>query len=86
MRRILLACPYAALLLLSISGLLASNAVAQTPDPDQESLLVPMVEGEWWRIADDDPDVSPFRIVSEDRITWPVTAVDCGWPSSSGLR
>jgi hypothetical protein len=26
---------------------------------------MPVVEGEWWQIAGDDPDVSPFRIVSD---------------------
>jgi hypothetical protein len=26
---------------------------------------MPVVEGDWWRIAGDDPDVSPFRIVDD---------------------
>ena len=31
----------------------------------QDKIWVPVVDGDWWKIADDDPDVSPHKIVRD---------------------
>jgi hypothetical protein len=47
------------LLLFATAALCVSAAFAA------DTIDVPVVDGEWWRIADDDPDVSPNRIVED---------------------
>ena len=34
---------------------------------DEETVLVPVVDGTWWQIVDDNPDVSPFKLVEPGR-------------------
>ncbi|MBN1420309.1 MAG: hypothetical protein JXP34_16130, partial [Planctomycetes bacterium] len=57
------------LLLLAISlpigSVPASGAASPSRADDEDALLMPVVQGEWWRIAGDDPDVSPYRIVND---------------------
>lgn len=50
-------------------GLLVIPAGAAEPAADAAdagaTLLMPIVEGAWWQIAGDNPDVTPFRIVRD---------------------
>jgi len=51
-------------LLFAFAVFLGRCAPAQSTLGDGGMILMPVVEGEWWRIAGDDPDVAPYRIVS----------------------
>ncbi len=42
-----------------------SGVQAASPPSNQDTLLMPIVVGDWWRITGDDPDVAPFRIVMD---------------------
>jgi hypothetical protein len=52
-------------LLFTVAVICGRGPSAQSIVGADETILVPVVEGEWWRIAGDNPDVSPYRIVSD---------------------
>jgi hypothetical protein len=59
-------CSSLAVVLLSAAPVLVALGAAPGPGEGKEdTVLVPVVQGDWWRIAGDDPDVSPFRIVED---------------------
>jgi hypothetical protein len=51
---------------LSLAALDGARA-ADAPAPAPGAIEIPFRDGDWWRIADDDPDVSPYRIAEDGK-------------------